>query len=63
MATSVIAYRFPHGTEFRTTDAPKVGDVLGHDGREWVVVEVSTDGEDVSVTLRPVEPTTVAREA
>ena len=57
LTTPLIAFRFPSGTEFRTTDAPEVGDVLTNDGQEWVVVEVTTDGENLSVVLRPVEET------
>ena len=55
LTTPLIAFRFPSGTEFRTTDAPEVGDVLTNDGQEWVVVEVTTDGENLSVVLHPVE--------
>jgi len=57
MATRLIAFRFPNRTEFRTTEAPRVGVRLTHDDQEWVVVEVSTDGDLISVTLRPVEQT------
>jgi hypothetical protein len=35
-------------------DAPKVGDVLRNEGREWIVIDVRTDKNgDTSVTLRP----------
>jgi hypothetical protein len=47
-------YRFPHGTQLRTTEPPNVGDSLRSDGQAWVVVEVNEDDDGyVAVVLRP----------
>jgi len=46
MPSDTVAFRFPHGTEFRmTANRPRIGDVVTNNGREFVVVDVSEDVE------------------
>jgi hypothetical protein len=46
MPSDTVAFRFPHGTEFRmTANRPRVGDLVTNNGREFVVVDVSEDIE------------------
>ena len=56
MSSDVVAFRFPEGTQFRTsTEPPRVGDVLRDAGRAWVVVAVGADDHgQTSVVLQPV---------
>jgi ribosomal protein S19 len=46
MSSDTVAFRFPHRTEFRMTAIrPRVGDIFAHNGREFVVLDVSEDLE------------------
>ena len=46
MPSDTVAFRFPHGTEFRmTANRPRVGEVVANNGREFVVLDVSEDVE------------------
>jgi hypothetical protein len=46
MPSDTVAFRFPHGTEFRmTTNRPRIGDVVTTNGCDFVVVDVSEDLE------------------
>lgn len=46
MPSDTVAFRFPHGTEFRlTANRPRIGEVVTNNGREFVVVDVSEDVE------------------
>jgi hypothetical protein len=46
MPSDTVAFRFPHGTEFRMTSTrPRIGDVVANNGREFVVLDVSEDME------------------
>ncbi len=57
MATPMLAYRFPTGTEYRTGEAPKRGDVITNAGGRWVVVDVTQDEDSYCVvTLKALEP-------
>jgi len=46
MPSDTVAFRFPHGTEFRmTANRPRIGDVVTTNGCDFVVVDVSEDLE------------------
>ena len=58
MSPDMLAYRFPTGTEYRTGEVPKEGDVVTNGGERWLVVEV-TESEVSSpcvVTLKAFDP-------
>ena len=57
MSPDMLVYRFPTGTEYRTGDVPKEGDVVTNAGERWVVVDVTENGESPCVvTLKAFEP-------
>jgi hypothetical protein len=55
MASDVVAFRFPDGTQFRTlSKLPEVGEALRSEGQSWTVIDVGTNVHgDVVVTLEP----------
>ena len=50
MPSDTVAFRFPHGTEFRMTgNRPRIGDVVTTNGCDFVVEDVSEDLEGAVV--------------
>ena len=57
MTSQMLAYRFPAGTDHRTREVPKKGDVVTKAGERWVVVEVAeNDDSPCVVTPKAFEP-------